>query len=387
MNPLDPFSFATIPARIEFRDGAVRQLPEAIETVGQHRAFIVTDRGLMDTPVIPEILAILRDAKMDYDIFADVEPNPTIALMDTAGERLRRYGEAAVIPVGGGSSLDAAKGIALVGANGGSARQYDFSREPDHPAFPVIAVPTTAGTGSETNSWGVIDDPEHRCKVYIGHSSATPRISILDPRLTIGLPPRATAATGIDALVHGIESLTSRRRNPVSDAYAHHAVRLVSRWLPPAVADGKDLEARAGMLVGAHLAGLALTAAGLGLVHGIAHSLSAHTGAVHGEALAAVLDRVMEYNLPAAGTQYAESAVDMGATLDAKDVAAAARAAIEFSRDLADTIGVRRPLSSFGVDAAMVESLAKIALADTVTANNPRSPSHGDLTKLLTAAL
>lgn len=381
------FSFAAVPARVDFGDGAIRRLPEAVESVGQSRVFIVTDRGLMDSPVIPEILAILRDAKMDYDIFREVEPNPAVALMDRAGERLRRYGQAAVVPVGGGSSLDAAKGIALVGANVGSARLHDFSREPEHPAFPVIAVPTTAGTGSETNSWGVIDDPGHRCKIYVGHSSAAPRVSILDPRLTVGLPPRATAATGIDALVHGIESLTSRGRNPISEAYAHQAVRLVSQWLPAAVADGTDLEARSYLLLGSHLAGLALTASGLGLVHGIAHSLSAHTGAIHGEALAAVLDRVMEYNLPVACPQYAEIAVDMRAAATPADVAAAAREAIGFSRDLAEGLGVRRPLRSFGVDPGLVDSVAAGALADQVTASNPRVPQQSDLTELLAAAL
>ena len=190
-----------------------------------------------------------------------------------------------IIALGGGSSLDSAKGIALVAANPTfSSAQFNYSITPEKPALPIIAIPTTSGTGSETNNWGVIDDPERHCKFYVGDTSTTPVAAILDPELTLGLPPRPTAGTGIDALTHAIESLTSKGSTPVSAAYAHQAIRLISKALPIAVNDGKNLDARGDMLLGAHLAGLALTLYGLGLVHGIAHSVSAHVGAAHGEA-------------------------------------------------------------------------------------------------------
>lgn len=389
MTVLSSFSLDATPLRIEFGERAVTRLADLVQELGHRQAFIVTDRAMVETPVIPEVLRVLDAAHVGYEVFSGVTPNPTVRLMDEAGAALRRFGPAVVVAVGGGSSLDAAKGIALVGANGGSARDFQFVDEPASPALPVIAIPTTAGTGSETNSWGVIDDPDHRCKIYVGHASATPRVSILDPLLTVGLPPRPTASTGIDALVHGIEALTSRGRNPIGEAYAHQAVRLVSRWLPAAMSDGRDLEARSGMLLGAHLAGLALTANGLGLVHGLAHSVSAHVGAMHGEALAAVLAEVMHYNLPTVASEYATVAVDLGLTggaLGDSEGERAARLAIDTIRGLAEEVGARRRLRDLGVQEDMHSSIAATAIADSVTRNNPREPQHDEVESLVAAA-
>ncbi|MGN6521615.1 MAG: iron-containing alcohol dehydrogenase family protein [Actinomycetes bacterium] len=389
MTVASSFSLDATPLRIEFGERAVTRLAELVQQLGHSQAFVVTDRAMLDTPVIPEVLRVLDDGGVAHQVFAGVTPNPTVGLMDEAGEALRRFGPAVVVAVGGGSSLDASKGIALVGANGGSARDFQFSGPPAAPALPVIAIPTTAGTGSETNSWGVIDDPEHRCKIYVGDASATPRVSILDPLLTVGLPPRATAATGIDALVHGVEALTSRGRNPIGEAYAHQAVRLVSRWLPAAMSNGSDVEARSGMLLGAHLAGLALTANGLGLVHGLAHSVSAHVGAVHGEALAAVLAEVMDYNLPTVTPEYAAVAVDLGLARDngqEGDRERSARLAIDNVRALAEEVGARRRLRDLGVEQDMHASIAATALADSVTGNNPRTPQQDEVESLVAAA-
>jgi alcohol dehydrogenase class IV len=373
---LSESSFALSPVgRIDFGCGAIERLPEAVAAVGKTKAFIVTDKGMRATGIIDRVAALLTAAGVPHEVYDGVAPNPSTSDIDAAAERIRRFGDAAVVPIGGGSSLDAAKGIALLAVNPGVARDYDYRASPGRPGLPLIAVPTTSGTGAETNGFGVIEDPVAHRKVYIGHGSVQPLVSILDPELTVGLPPRATAATGMDALVHGIESLVSRGSTPVSAAYATQAVAMVGRWLPAAVRDGSDIEARAQLILGAHLAGLALSLSGLGLVHGIAHSVTNHTGAVHGLALTAVLDRVMEFSESAA-PGYAVVAGALGAPK-----------AVIACRELADEVGLRGGLGDLGCTAEMVESIAVGALADEVTANAPRIPTSAQLEDLLRLAL
>lgn len=376
----------TPPGRIEFGRGSLDRLPEAVTSVGRSRAFVVTDRGIAAAGILDRVRAVLAAAGLDTGVFAEVEPNPSVATIDEGAARARAFGDAAVVAVGGGSSLDAAKGIALLAVNAGAAAELDLAAEPVGPGLPVVAVPTTAGTGAETNGFGVIEDTGRHCKVYLGHASVAPRVSLLDPDLTVGLPARATAATGVDALVHGIESLTSRGRNPVSEAYAHHAVRLVHHWLPRAVEDGTDREARAQLLLGSHLAGLALSISGLGLVHGIAHALTAHTGTPHGVALGAVLDHVLAFNLPASTQEYAQVAVDLGG-LGVVEPGAAAAGTVVRVREFTERLGMREPLPNLGVTDEMVPDLVRTALADAVTRNNPRTPTPQELTALLTGLL
>jgi alcohol dehydrogenase len=370
----------TVPptGQVEFGAGVIHRLPAAIEAVGRRRAFVVTDRGLRAAGVLDRVLHVLTATGVEYDVFEDVQPNPSTATVMSGAAQVRGFGPAAVVALGGGSAMDAAKGIALLAATSGSADEFDDSVEPDQPGLPVIAIPTTAGTGAETNGFGVIEDTARRRKVYIGHSSVRPRIAVLDPELTIGVPAPVTAATGVDALVHGIESLSSRGANPISMAYAAQAVRMVSGWLPAAVDDGGDLEARAQLILGAHLAGQALTISGLGLVHGIAHALTAHTGTPHGVALAAVLREVMEFNQDAAGPAYAAVAGATGAT--GSDPV---RAAITTVDNLLERVRIRKPLRKLGCDQDLLSPIATAALADPVTANTPRMPSQDEVLSIL----
>ena len=322
--------------------------------------------------MLDRVLRVLTDAGLEHGVYDGVLPNPSTSTVDEGAARARRFGPAAIVALGGGSAMDAAKGIALLAANPGNADEFDYRDEPAHPGLPIVAIPTTAGTGAETNGFGVIEDTTRRCKVYIGHETVRPRIAMLDPELTIGVPAPVTAATGIDALVHGIESLSSRGANPISVGYARQAVRMVSAWLPAAVEDGTDLEARAQLILGAHLAGQALTISGLGLVHGIAHALTAHTGTPHGVALAAVLRPVMEFNREAARASYEWVAEAM-----------LAQDAISAVDDLVERVGVRRPLRELGCDATMLPDIAASAIADAVTANSPRLPAQGDVLEIL----
>ncbi len=378
---MNAFTLTPGSVNIRFGAGSVTQLPEVVASLGKKKVFIVTDPGVAAAGVLAKVEAILSSAGIESLSYAEIKPNPTTTLIDAAAKVGITGRVDCIVALGGGSSLDSSKGIALVVANPTfSSAKFDYSITPDRPALPIIAIPTTSGTGSETNNWGVIDDPIRQCKFYVGDASTTPVAAILDPELTLGLPPRPTAGTGIDALTHAIESLTSKGSTPVSAAYAHQAVKLISRALPIAVKDGQNVDARGDMLMGAHLAGLALTLSGLGLVHGIAHSVSAHVGAAHGEALATVLPEVMQFNSRAVSDIYASVGNDMG-------VSANSDTAIEAVRDLADSINIRNSLSHYGVKQEMVADIAKTVLADSVTSNNPIAPSDGEVQGILTSRL
>lgn len=351
-------------ARVAFGAGALSRLPEAVAGCGGRRAFVVTDAGLRAAGVVDRVLGVLAADGIESDVWDRVAPNPSIGSLEPATAAARRFGDCVVVGLGGGSALDAAKAIALLATPGPAD------------GLPVVAVPTTAGTGAETNGFGVLEDPASRSKVYVGHASVRPRWSVLDPELTVGLPAAATAATGMDALVHGIESLASRGSTPVSAAYAAEAVRLVGANLAAAVADGSDLDARTRMLMGSHLAGMALSLSGLGLVHGIGHAVTAHTGAVHGLALSAVVAEVMARSLDASVPAYERVA-------DALGVAGGAGAAVPAVQELAERVGARRPLRELGVEQPMLASVAAGALADVVSRNHPRPFSNDEVEEIV----
>jgi alcohol dehydrogenase class IV len=378
---MNAFTLTPGSVNIRFGAGAVAQLPEVVISLNKKKVFIVTDPGVAAAGVLAKVEAILKSAGVETASYTDIKPNPTTTLIDAAAKVGITFGADCIVALGGGSSLDSSKGIALVVANPTfSSAKFDYSITPERPALPIIAIPTTSGTGSETNNWGVIDDPIRQCKFYVGDASTTPVVAILDPELTIGLPPRPTAGTGIDALTHAIESLTSKGSTPVSAAYAHQAVKLISHALPIAVKDGTNVDARGDMLMGAHLAGLALTLSGLGLVHGIAHSVSAHVGAAHGEALATVLPEVMQFNAREVSDIYATVGNDMGVSADSDTAIAAVR-------DLSDSINIRNSLSHYGVKPEMVQDIAQTVLADSVTGNNPIAPNAGEVEAILNSRL
>jgi alcohol dehydrogenase class IV len=359
-----------------FGAGELGRLPACLEMVGKRRVFVVTDSGVVAAGVAASVGELLERAGIDHAIHDDVRANPDTFTLESGGRALREFGDAVVVGLGGGTALDAAKGISLAAANDLDARDLDYRREPARPGAPVIAVPTTAGTGAETNGFGVFDDPLAGRKFYVGHASVVPRASILDPRLTIGLPAAATAATGMDAIAHALESLSSPRANPYAHGLGLEVLRMGSRWLPVAVADGGDLEARSQMLLAAHLAGLAFGTTGLGLCHAIGHALSARLGTAHGVALAAALPHVLAFNEAATAEIQAEVAVAMSAG-----------SAREGALALATAVGLPSRLGELGCPPELVPMLAEDAMADPVISNTPRMPTGEELTALLHAAI
>jgi len=362
-------------ARSIFGVGAIDDLPDLVRGLGGTRVFVVTDVGLVASGLVGRVNAQLREGGLEVMVFAELRPNPAAEDIAAGARALRQFGDAVVVGLGGGTSLDGAKGISLAAANDVPIARLDYRNELPNPGLPVIAVPTTAGTGSETNSFGVIEDHEAHRKFYIGHPSVAPKAVILDPSLTVGLPPGTTAATGMDALTHALESLMAKHHNPFSHGLDLEVVGIVHRWLPVAAESGGDLEARAQMLLAAHLAGLAFANTGLGLAHALGHTLSALLGTAHGVALAVVLPSVMELNTEAREAELAE----VGAVLGGPPV--------DSVRALRTRLRMPATLTEVGLTEPLVDRLVQGTLDDIVLANNPIQPGAGELGRLVRSLL
>jgi alcohol dehydrogenase len=277
--------YTPLPAA-HFGAGTIGALPAIVRGTGGQAVAMVTDAALAGTPVASAAMAALAADGLDAVVFAGVHPNPTTEDIDAGAAAVAALPASGttvtVVAVGGGSVIDAAKGIALAAVNPQRGRALDYRGTFARAALPMVAVPTTAGTGAETNTFGVVTDAAAGRKFYVGDASTLPAAAILDPDLTLGLPPAGTAATGMDALTHALESYLSRRANPWAGGIALQAMRMVSAHLPRAAADGTDREARSQMLLAAHLAGAAMASTGLGVCHAIGHSLGSRFGIAHG---------------------------------------------------------------------------------------------------------
>jgi alcohol dehydrogenase len=373
-----------------FGAGAIDAVAGIVRGTGCRAAVIVTDQGLARTAVVTSVTSMLAASGLAVTVFSDVHANPTTGDVATGADMVAALaadgGRPAVVAVGGGSSIDAAKGIAVAAVNPERGRGLDYRRMFAEPALPLVAVPTTAGTGTETNPFGVITDPATRRKFYVGGATALPVAAILDPELTASLPPGGTAATGMDALVHALESCMSRRANPWSEGIALQAIRMISAHLPRAVADGRDREARSQMLLASHLAGIAMASTGLGLCHAIGHAIGGRFDIAHGVALTMVLPGVLRFNMGVCQDRLAPVAFALGAGDTARGAGWNAAAAIDAVTALAGQIGMTHQLPDFGISPADFDHIAADALADEVLDNTPRPPTSADIRAILTGA-
>lgn len=370
-----------------FGRGAVGMTGSVAASLGARRALIVTDAFLATTAVVGAVRSSLESVGIIVSVFDGVAPNPTTTAVDAGSDAAAAAGADLIVPVGGGSSMDAAKGIALGAVNPQRGTDLDCGSSFAQPALPIIAVPTTAGTGSEVNAFGVITDVVGHRKFYVGHGSALARAAILDPELTLGLPPAATAATGMDALTHALESYLSVRANPYSDGIALQVISTVTEYLPRAVADGSDLEARAELLLASHVAGVGFSHTGLGLVHGIAHPLGGRFNIPHGLALCIVIEDVLRFSRSARDARLARVAFALGVGRTDASEADNAEATITAIGDLARRVGMAARLSTFGVTEGSLATLAHDTLADPVTINAPVQPTADDIVAILRRAL
>jgi alcohol dehydrogenase len=358
-----PFSFA-LPTIIEYGAGISKGLPEFVRRLGAKRPLIITDKGLASLPWFTEIVESLRTEGWNVSIFDAVEPNPKDYNVEAAASAARSHEADCLLALGGGSPIDCAKAAAIIALQGGRPRDYEDRSRIGDKVLPLISVPTTAGTGSEVTFSSVITDSTEKFKFTVKSPRLAPKFAVIDPLLTLSMPPGLTAATGMDALTHAIEAFSSRAAEPVADACALYAAELIAENLPRAVEDGSDLEARSAVLTGSLLAGLAFSHSDVGAVHCIAEALGGMYDIPHGVCNAVCLPFVMAYCKEASAKRYARLARAMGASPGADANSAAA-----FVRNLAKVVGLP-DFRSFNVPPSDFPVIAEKSAANGSNSDN-----------------
>lgn len=366
-----------LPTEIVAGEGRIDELGALASRLGIVRPLIVTDRGVRVAGLVDRAEAALVRAGVPIAVFDGVTSDPLTTTVEEVRDAMASGGHDGAIGLGGGSALDVAKAAAALAVNPGPPQAYVGRDKIAHDPLPVIAVPTTAGTGSEVTMWSVLTDAATGAKVSIGSTRIMPRLALLDPELTYGLPAALTAATGMDALSHAVESYGSVWNHPVAEALALQAIEMIGRHLRPAVADGRDRDARRGMLLASMISELAANSTRLGVCHALAIPLGARHHVPHGLANAMLLDEVVAFNAAANPDRYGKVARLLDGTSDA------ARAIGNLRRD----IGLTDRLSSWSVTASDFDELAAMALRSDNVEANPRVAGPEELTAILRSAL
>jgi alcohol dehydrogenase len=351
------------PTRIVYGVGSAGDVAVELRNLGCSKAVIVSDRFLYDrTGLVKKIERSL--GSMCVGVFADVPSDSGLHVVNQGYELARSWGAEGVVSVGGGSVIDTAKGIAILLKEGGKLEDYQGFQMLTRKVVPHVCLPTTAGTGSEVTYVAVVKDHQKKQKLLFGDHHIIPDVAILDPLLTLGLPSALTAATGMDALSHAVEAITSSQREPIADALGLHAIRLISEWLPLAVKNGADVNARGHMLVAATMAGVAFGNAQVGLVHAIAHTVGARHGVHHGLANAVAMPYVMRFNNTDVAEEQAVIAEALGVDTRNMTVEQAGLAAADAVARLNAELGLPATLKAVGVPEDDLEVCAQVALSD-----------------------
>lgn len=360
--------------RVVFGAGVLSRLGEFARELGGRRVLLVTDAGLKAAGHEARAVDILHRGGMDVSLFDEVQPNPTTDEVDRGTAFAKERSIDLIVGLGGGSSMDCAKGINFLLTNGGRMEDYWGVGKATRPMLPMIAVPTTAGTGSEAQSFAVISHAKTHAKMACGDKKAAVRVALLDPELTLTMPANVTAVTGIDAISHAVESYVCTKRNPVSQMFARRAWRMLSRAFPVVIREPQNLTARGGMLIGSHLAGAAIENSMLGATHALANPVTAHFGVTHGIAIGILLPHVVRYNGTAVESLYRNLVVDAGADADHQPPGDALSALLR--RMTADS-GSPVSLEECGVEKQALTLLAKEASEQWTGKFNPR-PAGAD---------
>jgi lactaldehyde reductase len=367
-----------------FGAGARRMLADEFRGRGYVRAFVVTDKDLIRFGVAGKVTGVLDEAGIAYEIFSDLKPNPTVKNVQAGVEAFRRSGADAIVAIGGGSAMDTAKAVGIIAANPafGDVVSLEGTAPTANRSVPVFALPTTAGTAAEVTINYVITDEANTKKMVCVDPKDIPAVAIIDAELMAAMPRGLTAATGMDALTHAIEGYITKGAWTLTDMFELKAVELIARWLPAAVENGADTEAREGMAVAQYIAGMGFSNVGLGLVHGMAHPLGAFYDIPHGVANALLLPYVMQYNMESSLVKFGDVARAMGVDTAGMGTRQAAQAAVDAVRTLAVRVGIPQRLSSLGVREEDLPRLAASALADVCTPGNPRDTSAEEILAL-----
>lgn len=376
-----------IPCVSLFGPGCSKEIGAQAKNLGAKKALIVTDEGLYKAGVADIIVNYLNEAGVASYVFAGAEPNPTDKNVHDGVEKYNENGCDFIISLGGGSSHDCAKGIGLVTAGGGHIRDYEGVDKSKVPMTPLVAVNTTAGTASEMTRFCIITNTDTHVKMAIVDWRCTPLIAIDDPRLMVAKPAGLTAATGMDALTHAVEAYVSTAANPITDACAEKAIRMIQQWLRQAVANGDNIEAREAMSYAQYLAGMAFNNASLGYVHAMAHQLGGFYNLPHGVCNAVLLPHVCEFNLIACPERFATIAELLGVNTEGLTVMEAGYAAIEAIRELSHDVGIPSGLTELGVKEEDLAIMATNAQNDACMLTNPRKASHAQVVEIFKSAM
>ena len=379
------YQFQT-PTKIISGIGSTAEIIKELNDLYAKKVLLITDPGLVQAGVAQQVVEMLKQAAVEVEIFDAVEPDPSIQVATKAAEMAKNVKANVLIALGGGSAIDTAKSAALLVTNGGYLKDYAGVNKVIKPILPLIAVPTTAGTGSEVTIFAVMSDPEKQEKFTISSALIAPAVAVLDPLLTLKLPPSVTAFTGMDALTHAIEAFTSSIAQPATDALALSAIKLVLKHLPVAVGRGDNIMARDGMLQASLLAGIAFNNAFLGLAHAIASPLGGHFHVPHGLANAVMLPYVMEYNLPTAVRRYAEIGRALGLQAVGDTPRAVAEKTVAAITQLARDINIPEKLSNIGAKEELLPLVARDALKSIQLKFNVRNASEKEILALLQKA-
>jgi choline dehydrogenase len=363
-----------VPTVVKHAPGAITCLADEVKALGSKRPMLVTDEGLVAAGLVDEAAKSLKAGNVDYVLFDGVIPNPPIKLVDEAAEMYKAEGCDGLIGFGGGSSMDTAKSIGVVVTGGESILDYEWADPQPIKARipPLITVPTTAGTGSEVTLWAVITDPKRRIKFNVGGTGLiAAHVALIDPRLTMGLPPHLTAGTGMDALTHAIECYTCAYAQPWPDAVALWAIETIGQWLRIAYAQGQNEEARYQMSMAAMLAGMSYGTESAGAVHAMSQTAGGVYDLPHGSLTAALLAPVMAYNYMGEPHKYARIAQALGEDTWGMTVWEAALLAVDAVVELTEDLGIPT-LREMGIPEEDIPMLAQLAYDDPQTIGNPR---------------
>ncbi len=370
--------------RLVFGEGCVAQLGALARALGGQRVLLVTDPGLVAAGHADRARDILLQAGLDVVLFDQVRENPTTGCVDRCLEIAREGRVDLLVGLGGGSAMDTAKGCNFLLTNGGQIHDYWGVGKATQPMLPFIAIPTTAGTGSECQSAALIADEQTHQKMACLDPKAAARVALLDPALTVSQPPAVTAHTGVDALTHSVETAVTRKRNPLSRMFSHEAFRLLVPALPRVLQDPHDLEARGQMLLGAAYAGLAIENSMLGAAHAAANPLTAQLDVTHGEAVGIMLPAVVRFNAhdPDCRLAYAELASTPEIACVSEGLERAVNALCARLESLLNQAGIARSLAAIGADVTRIPALAEAAARQWTANFNPRPVTAADFARL-----
>lgn len=375
-------------SRVVMGPGAINLAPAELKRLGAGKVMVVTDPGLMSTGMVERLEKILSDEGLQVSLFAKVEPDPRYEIAASAAEVAQAAGAEALVGIGGGSSLDIAKVASVLLTNPGPVAQFFGTDLIPSPGLPLLAIPTTAGTGSEVTPIAILSDEHEKLKKGIVSSYLFPAVALLDPELTLGLPPQVTVATGMDALIHAVESFTSVNATTITDMQAVQAMKIIFNNIRVAYCSGENLAARAAMLEGALLAGIAFANAGVTAVHAFAYPIGAEYHIPHGVANSIMLNPVMEFNMLGNLPKFAQMAAIFGQPVDGLSERDAALQALRALKDLSADLNVPAHLTEFGVKEQDIPDLAEGVMKVTrLLANNPRKMTLKDAVAIYQKAL